>query len=274
MMGRQSILTNMRTIKCKKCGNDMPAGSLYCDKCGASLSRRRINEKDEVREYATRQKKSYKTILFLAASVCVLVFVFIGIRNTEEREVVGSPSENLPKINIRVTPAQYNQLSYGMTYDEVVELLGDEGLLLYKKSNNYMWPGEFYDDEVFEDNFYKPTTELVFSDNHKLIEIRERNLIDASEIRANRMKKDVNPVIISDDMIPKLKERMSYSEFVEVLGAEGLLMDSSSDKNGNDSKKYIWKFRMEIAKDSDFDYTLEIEFNNDKATNISQTYTN
>ena len=255
-----------KTIKCKKCGNEMPAGSLFCDKCGAALSKRaggEMNAHNKVEQL--RQKRASRKRIIVTAAIVLCMILLFSILPTQCNDRDVYPEEQLPKISVRVTPEQYEKLSYGMTHDEVVDFLGEDGVCMYEGSEIYMWPGILYDDEAFEYYYDKPNIELQFSKNGNLVEIEEHNLIKAEEIAANRKKENGQPIVLSQEIRQKMKKRMSYAEIVEILGAEGLLIESESDKKGTLKERYRWSYKEDPEDNTSFYYNLEISFNNDKA---------
>lgn len=258
-------MTKEISIRCNKCGHKLPPGSVYCDKCGAAVPKNtkveeRIAKRGAGREFA-------KAISFCLAIVFIGVGILIGIASGSSgsnKTDFAEKRASFAEMKTRVTPEMYEQIEFGMTYDEAKALLGgEEGMDYYDYRNEYMWPGEYYD--TTRDFYDNPSISLKFSDSGNLIEISESRVLDGKEIYEAKAANKQSVIVISEEKLAELKERMSYREFADILGAEGVLIDSESDKAGFSSKTYEWKYSMEGDTENSYKKSLLVHFYGDKA---------
>ena len=266
MNGRQTTLTDKATIKCKKCGHELPADAAFCDRCGAPVPSR----KAEPETAAKPERRGAKKAVIIAAAVIIAVAAIIAIfaaashTGNERTDKGETTEERLAKMSSRITPEMYEQLEFGMTYDDVVALFGEEGAEEYH-DRRYIWPGEYFDADEGSDYYYsQPRVTLEFSDNKRLIEIKEYDVLDGREIYEAEAEGKTSSVVVNDEILSSMKNRMSYREIADILGAEGVLKESESDKSGYEMKNYEWKYVTE-GEESSYERSLDIAFYNDKA---------
>lgn len=114
-----------KLIKCKTCGADIAKSAKACPHCGAS------------------QKKNVPLGIFLLiVGLALVVAGFGGVASTEKTK------ENNPET---ISLAEFNAISTGMTYEEVVNIIGSEGEVLSEvdigageeyRTTMYTWEGE------------------------------------------------------------------------------------------------------------------------------------
>ena len=279
--------------KCKNCGSKLPEGAVFCDMCGEPVARRKeavVESRTESKDVGSgkQTKKKWRNVneersrkrIGLAVGVIVAAVVVIGAvigiaaiydsRNIadEHTDAPKNIKENLPAMDSRVTVEQYEALKFGMTYDEVVELLGEEGgRPEYSYGNDCTWPGEYYDEGCFyEDD--RPRINLQFSEDWRLIGMEEINVIDGRTIRDNLTERTTARVEVNEKTIDSIKKGTAYTEVTGILGAEGILTNSESDNSGHDTRTYTWEYLGKDYYGKDEYKELKIIFNNGKAAEI------
>ncbi len=260
-------MTEKITVKCKKCGHELPPDAQFCDNCGERVA---PVKKEQPAPKAAAGREHAKAIAAAAGVLAVLLlitaFVFISNRIGPDRDEDGTETveEQLAKMSSRVTPELYEQLDFGMSYDEVRDLIGEEGTMRYE--GRYIWPGEYFDDADYV--YDAPRIELEFSDSMKLIGIREYDVLLGKEIYEAKKEGRESRVSVNGETFASMRNRMSYREIADILGAEGVLQQAESDKSGFDMKTYEWKYVME-GEESSYARSLDISFYGDKARRSS-----
>lgn len=260
-------MTEKITVKCKKCGHELPPDAQFCDNCGERVA---PVKKEQPAPKAAAGREHAKAIAAAAGVLAVLLlitaFVFISNRIGPDRDEDGTETveEQLAKMSSRVTPELYEQLDFGMSYDEVRDLIGEEGTMRYE--GRYIWPGEYFDDADYV--YDAPRIELEFSDSMKLIGIREYDVLLGKEIYEAKKEGRESRVSVNEETFASMRNRMSYREIADILGAEGVLQQAESDKSGFDMKTYEWKYVME-GEESSYARSLDISFYGDKARRSS-----
>ena len=256
-------MTEKTTVKCKKCGNELPPGAQFCDNCGERVA---PVKKEQPATKPAAGREHAKAIAAAAGVFAVLLlitaFVFVSNRTGSAREAdeTETTEEQLAKMSSRVTPELYEQLDFGMSYDEVKDIIGEEGTMRYE--GRYVWPGEYFDDATYV--YDAPRIELEFSDSMKLIGIKEHDVLLGKEIFEAKKEGRESRVTVNEDTLAAMRNRMSYREIADILGAEGVLTEAESDKSGYDKRTYEWKYVME-GEDSSYARSLDISFYGDKA---------
>lgn len=256
--------TKEYTVKCKKCGHELPVDAAFCDKCGEPVTK--ITHK-EVSAKANKRRELMKPIIITVIGCALVALVFIisaynSRQSGDADDYNESPDQQFANMESRITPEQYEQLEFGMTYDEVTALLGEEGTHRYGRV--YIWPGEYSGDTPEYYGYNSTMLTLEFSDHNHLIEIKELNIIDGREIYEIPEEDRMVSVVVNEEMFSSMKNRMSYRQIADILGAEGALTESESDKSGFERKTYAWKYVMEGSENS-YERILSINFYKDKA---------
>lgn len=109
---------------CKKCGKELSEGAAFCDKCGTPQA-------EEATALPNKQKKPKKKKKGLIAVIAVIAFLFVIALiaiGSGDGSVDGSSetSENTTEGEY-ITYEEYEKIQNGMTYDEVVKIIGCEG---------------------------------------------------------------------------------------------------------------------------------------------------
>lgn len=126
----------------------------------------------------------------------------------------------------KLTMEKYRQIKDGMTYEEVVAILGSEGKVLHDSSGagvktaTYQWSGDNFEVVI-----------LTFQ-NGKLNSRTQVGLESASE--------SAKSPSVSREQYDRLKDGMSYKEVVSILGSEGNEQFKSSIAGFNIAT-YQWK---------------------------------
>lgn len=154
--------------------------------------------------------------------------------------------ENIDKIIVEVSESTYNKLEYGMTYDEVADIIGGDGTLLSEEPEHgiyeFAWPGANRKKNGWNE-YELPQVVVGFEGRtEKAVHIEELNVIDGDEVYENNNYDLYSQSKITKEDKEKAKEAESYDELVSILGIEGTLMKSKSTKDGRVEKKYRWSY--------------------------------
>ena len=260
-------MTDKETIRCRICGQELPADAAFCDRCGAPVpAKKKAVQHEEAPAGRGSRKKAViaAAVIIIAAAAVIIVSAAVHIKDRNDDRDYESSEDRVFSMSSRITPEMYEQLEFGMTYDEVVGLFGEEGTEEYH-DRRYVWPGEYFDAEAGSSYYYsQPRVTLEFSDNKRLIEIKEYKVLDGREIYEAEQEGRTSHVSVNEDILASMRNRMSYSEIAGILGAEGVLKESESDRSGYQMKEYEWKYVME-GEENSYEKTLDIVFYNDKA---------
>jgi len=103
----------MAMKKCKECGKEISSKAKACPNCGAVL------------------KKKTSLVTYLVAGFFVLVFIGLILSLIDDGSTTSTKSGagyQMPSIGSQiVTFAEYNQIENGMSYRQVVGIIGAEG---------------------------------------------------------------------------------------------------------------------------------------------------
>ena len=260
-------MTEKITVKCKKCGHELPPDAQFCDNCGervAPVKKEQPSPKAAAGREHTKAIAAAAGILAVLLLITAVVFVSNRISSARDADETETAEEQLAKMSSRVTPELYEQLDFGMSYDEVKDLIGEEGTMRYE--GRYIWPGEYFDEADYDYN--APRIELGFSDSMKLIDIKEYDVLLGKEIYEAKKEGRESRVSVNEETLASMRNRMSYREIADILGAEGVLQEAESDKSGYDMKTYEWKYVME-GEENSYARSMDISFYGDKARRSS-----
>lgn len=100
---------------CPKCKNEISDKSKFCNHCGTVLNKKWY------------QKNSPITIILMILALCFLavaIFVFLssGTSNTTNDQDLSN--------EVTITLSEFNSIENGMTYEQVVTIVGGEGTVL------------------------------------------------------------------------------------------------------------------------------------------------
>lgn len=115
--------------KCKKCGTEVSSG-LICPKCG----------KDQ-RSFFVK----HKVITFILIVVFIGVIIVMNENKTDNQMSTGAEAiQKQERLNLE----KFNKIETGMTYEQVVTIIGEEGTVLSEseisniKTIIYSWYGK------------------------------------------------------------------------------------------------------------------------------------
>lgn len=120
-----------------------------------------------------------------------------------------------------MTEDTFNQIENGMTYDEVIALIGAEGELVSESEIDgittamYQWDAGDYG-----------VVMITFQDD-TVVNISQMGVSEGSD------------VVVTADMYAQIKEGMTYEEVVEIFGGDGVLI-SDTELAGSTSQIYQW----------------------------------
>lgn len=241
--------SEVRPIRCSNCGEKLIKGAKFCDICGTACST------PEHQEYLKKRKRTRWIILIIVGCIVLaIVGAFIGWLKWLEREGEKySEKNNLAEVEATVTPEEFEKIQMGMTREEVEEIIGGKGKVMYESefTIEYAWPGEYYIDEEYD-------LRLTASFDRKqnaLDELDEDNIIFGKERRAFKDMQNshdysnLKTPIVKRKQLERLEEGMSYSEVTSILGGDG--MKCSERRNIRDIGRPEYP---EIEKETDIEY--------------------
>lgn len=232
-------------MKCSRCGSEMKIKNIkvdtdiygnpiyhkyaYCYSCKIkrNLGEQKVLAKPTHRSSSHRAKKRRKTKILITILLLLLFLVGISIfllnKSFMQKKTENKTVANTVIVKNTISSDALEQLKTGMTYEEVKDLIRNEGNKLLEVDSNkipakrYQWATENG----------KGTVLLSFQDE-KLISISKT---DSSSVKF---------VDFTDKIKKEFKFDMTYNEIISLLGNEGSLL-SESLQNGIISKLYIWK---------------------------------
>ena len=265
--------------KCNNCGAEIPRSAAYCDICGArniivpevktTEERQSEARKKSKRKYEGKRivKKVVGTIaigFLILLNISIIVGVIDNYRY-ERREKL----RDLSGWNTVVSKEDFEKIDVGMSYDEIVEIVGGPGKKIEndKYSIVYAWPGEDYVDPyhgLFTVDFYKYN----YDEKKGYIpaeSIREMDMLLGEETYgAYKLYKEdryseIDTSFVTKEQVEKITEGMNYEQVCEILG-EGKLYESESrvtDYYTVSHKNYLWRCKY---RDLDFDFYFDLRF--------------
>ena len=170
------------------------------------------------------------------------------------------------------TPEEYEKLQPGMTYAEIRDIVGGDGILVYESdlSFSFAWPGEYYydyDHGYLEVDFNKQNKNSTFDDSVVSYSIEENGILRGEEsYETYRFMKDfeyekLDTVIVSKEKYKKLEEGMNYEQVCELFGGPGKLYESKTIQASYGQYTYTtykWK-----AKYDGMDSAVDVIFDDD-----------
>ena len=100
----------MAMKKCKDCGAEISKSAKTCPHCG---------------------KKQKHTGL---TTVLIILVILLGVGVATSINDTTNPTSSQTSENVKATLEKFNQIQTGMTYQEVVEIMGEEGTLSTESS--------------------------------------------------------------------------------------------------------------------------------------------
>ena len=253
--------------RCKNCGAQLPGNASYCDVCGTPCSDTIPVEKHakKVHNKAVRKKATKGCLIFFAVAFVLLLgvsfiaFQFHELRNEYYGEGDPSTWENY------VSAEQFEKIKFGMTYEEVSEILG-EGVLEASYDGGdyliYFWPGENrMDGERYSDTL-KADLEITYT-NGEMSGLEERNIVRGEEVKAAfEAGTDIDAPLVTKSMTHKLEEDMSFDTVCHLLGGKGVLIEERHICYGStvySYETYAWR-----CTDNGIPNIFEVEFTDGK----------
>lgn len=239
-------------MTCVKCGTELPENAKFCDNCGSRVDRKKAYY--DVREQKDKQRALYFkiAILILIPVLASIAFVIGSISNgSANKSNNKSEITSLWDVKAEADAEKYNSLEYDMNYEQVLEIMGGQGALIYGAEEDPVvelaWPGK----EWAEDYWREKPQILVginpFTD--KVVHIEEVNVLDWDTVKENCNKyPDRETTSFEKEDLDKIQEGVSYEEIVDMLGSEGMLVNSKSTKEGSTDKTFLWVYE-ELKED-------------------------
>lgn len=195
------------TKKCKYCQSDIPKKAKVCPVC------------------RKKQKKGiFKWIVIVILALIIIGAVAGGGDKKEETTQTATSTTTTSSAESKqgLTEEKYNSIDSGMTYDEVVALIGEDGTNISEteiggvKTSVYEWKSS--------ESFGNAT--ITFSDG-KVVNKAQFGVASGDDVE------------ITLDQFNAIETGMTYDEVVSVLGGEGSLL-SESDIAGSNAQIYMW----------------------------------
>ena len=137
-------------MKCRKCGNELKDRDLFCGKCGNRIILKKENENNN------KINIDIKSIVIIIIIIGVLILVTKYIASNNSRTVSKANAdagrlynEYLNQNNnstTSVTAEKFNKIQNGMTYNQVCEIMGFNGVISseygtsqYGMTKIYLW---------------------------------------------------------------------------------------------------------------------------------------
>jgi hypothetical protein len=146
-------------ITCSQCQTPLGPGTRFCPNCGLQFENPVPESAPAFKTSATAPAKKKSNPLLLGLVALVGFFVLVGIvggnqrgantasQNSADPAVQSAKTEQPQEPQSQVTMANYNSINSGMSYEEVVAILGEEGTELSSnelagyKTIMYQWKG-------------------------------------------------------------------------------------------------------------------------------------
>ena len=224
-------------MNCKYCGTELPATAKYCDVCGAKVER---ETGTRVKKKALKRKFSWKLAILPAMAVIFLIGAAIASHTNSGYYSYQDEAEKFQKMSSRVTVTVFDKIEKGMTYNDVVKIIGEDGIKSYHGTGftEYSWPGEYYG----KIDSLDPKLILAFDDDTDTVEnIEEINIVDGKEIYENEKSHREAKTSLSEEEIQNIPEAASYETVCEIMGCEGVLV-TSMQSYGSVHKSYCWRY--------------------------------
>lgn len=93
-----------KMIKCKGCGEEISKKAKICPKCG---------------------RKVVSPVLSILVTLIILIVIIFAVAG-----VAGNKTKDTEQQSEKITLEKFNKIETGMTYQEVVDIIGEEGTIL------------------------------------------------------------------------------------------------------------------------------------------------
>lgn len=195
---------NNATKKCKHCQSDIPKKAKICPVC------------------KKKQKNSLFGILVIIISALIIIGAFSGDDSGTDKPVssTSTESQSPAKEEKNISAEKFNSIEFGMTYENVVSIMGKEGTnvsevtILDTTTAIYQW----------EDGL--ANCNVTFSNNSV-----------TAKAQAGILESPKANVTLA--MYDSIKNDMSYNEVVSIFGTDGALM-STAKLLDTETVIYMW----------------------------------
>ncbi|RJS60154.1 DUF3862 domain-containing protein [Bacillus sp. PK3_68] len=151
------------------------------------------------------------------------------------------PAEESKKETTKLTKEKFEQIKDGMSYDEVVKIVGSEGTLLSETGDSGT---EFHTQMYeFETDGFLSSANMTFQGG-KLINKAQMGLGGDSD------------VTVSLDEFGKIENGMSYDEVTQIIGGEGEKL-SESGEEGSEFHTVIYSYNGEGGLGANANFTFQ-----------------
>lgn len=199
------------TKTCKHCKSIIPKGAKVCPYC--------------------RKKQGGKGKIILIAVIVIIVLAAIGSGNSSSSStdtsntntgVASTENNTIEKETSGITEEEFDSIETGMTYDEVVAIIGEDGTNISES-------------EVAGINtvIYEWTSSEIWGNAN--ITFQNGKVVNKAQFGVS----SGDDVEITLDQYNSIETGMSYDEVVEILGGEGSLL-SDTEIAGSKSQIYMW----------------------------------
>ena len=199
------------TKTCKHCKSIIPKGAKVCPYC--------------------RKKQGGKGKIILIAVIVIIVIAAIGSGNSSSSstdtsntntDVASTENNTVTKETSGITEEEFDSIETGMSYDEVVAIIGEDGTNISES-------------EVAGINtvIYEWTSSEIWGNAN--ITFQNGKVVNKAQFGVS----SGDDVEITLDQYNSIETGMSYDEVVEILGGEGSLL-SDTEIAGSKSQIYMW----------------------------------
>lgn len=221
-------------IVCRSCGVMNKAGSTFCSSCGKNLITDNLPKKSTPNNVQTKKKKKKKhkfhPIFFIVGILMIIMALLMMIedamRSGKLEVTVNTPtteSSSSPENTEGINADKFNQIQNGMTYDEVVAIIGEDGT------------------SISESELADIKTEIYEWQSHDgwgnaNITFQNGKVVNKAQFGVD----SGNGVEITMDQYNSVETGMTYDEVVALLGGDGTLL-SDTELAGSTSQIYMWE---------------------------------
>ena len=228
-------------MKCRYCGTELPSSAKFCDHCGKPVMKRKALTIDNGKSAMIR--RAIIAFLILCAIIFLLISGVVHFLNSLSYDYTDDPagqSRALQRLSIGITSEMVSKIDYGMTYDDVVDIIGEDGVITYADSlgTERTWLGE-YSGKL---GSLESTLRIVFdSDTGKAEWIEEKNITDGAEIYENLTTYKESRTELTKKEIDAIPDMASYDVVCETMGGPGVLCSSTRDTEKT-YRYYCWRY--------------------------------
>lgn len=197
---------NNATKKCKHCQSDIPKKAKVCPVC------------------RKKQKHSFLGILFIIIGALIIIGAVSGGGSENDKPVVSSSTESqsatTTKTEKKLSADKFNSIDFGMTYEDVVDIIGEDGTnisevsVLDTTTAIYQW-----EDGLTNCNVTFSNNSVTGKAQVGILETPNANVTLA--------------------LYDSIKTGMTYDEVIAIFGTDGELMSTSKLLDA-ETTIYMW----------------------------------